>query len=102
MRRVLTAWTQRFADPHLPRTLASRLHAAGFQVNHPEALVLLNPEYDPNTYSVANADIMADSAVTQGSLTRDQADAWMADLLQLGREGRYFFSLNRCLFLVTR
>jgi arsenite methyltransferase len=102
MRRVLTAWTQRFADPHLPRTLASRLRAAGFQVNHPEALVLLNPEYDPNTYSVANADIMADFAVTQGSLTRDQADAWMADLLQLGREGRYFFSLNRYLFLVTR
>jgi ubiquinone/menaquinone biosynthesis C-methylase UbiE len=102
MRRVLAAWTQRFADPHLPRTLASQLRAAGFQVSRPEVLVLLNPEYDPDTYSVANGEIMADFAVSQGSLSRDQADAWRADLHQLGRDGRYFFSLNRYLFLARR
>ena len=56
----------------------------------------------PDTYSVANGEIMADFAVTQGSLSRDQADGWMADLRQLGREGRYFFSLNRYLFLANR
>jgi arsenite methyltransferase len=102
MGRVLGAWAERFADPHLPRTLASQLRAAGFQVGSPEVLVLLNPEYDPNTYSVANGEIMADFAVTQGRLTRDQADAWLADLHQLGQEGRYFFSLNRYLFLASR
>jgi ubiquinone/menaquinone biosynthesis C-methylase UbiE len=35
MRRVLAAWTQRFADPHLPRSLASQLRAVGFKVNQP-------------------------------------------------------------------
>ena len=45
---------------------------------------------------------MADYAVTQGSLTRDQADAWTQDLRQLGQDGRYFFSLNRYLFLARR
>jgi hypothetical protein len=67
-----------------------------------EGLVLLNPEYDANTYSVANGEIMADYAVNRGSLTRDQADAWAHDLRQLGRDRRYFFSLNRYLFLARR
>jgi arsenite methyltransferase len=102
MGQLLNAWSTRFADPHLPRTLGHQLRAAGFQVERPEALVLLNPEYDANTYSVANGEIMADYAVTQGSLTRDQADAWTQDLRQLGRDGRYFFSLNRYMFLARR
>ena len=83
-------------------TLASQLRAAGFQVNHPQVLVLLNPQYDPDAYSVANGEIMADYAVNRGSLTRDQADAWIQDLRQLGRDGQYFFSLNRYLFLATK
>jgi SAM-dependent methyltransferase len=102
MRRLLAAWAGRFADPYLPRSLASQLRAAGFQVDRPQVLVLLNPEYDPDTYSVASGEIMADFAVSRGALTREDADAWLADLRQLGREGRYFFSLNRYLFLATR
>ena len=102
MRRLLAAWTQRFADPHLPRSLASQLRAAGFRVNQPQVLVLLNSDYSPDTYSIANGEIMADFAVTRGKLTREEANAWLADLHQVGREGRYFFSLNRYLFLATR
>jgi ubiquinone/menaquinone biosynthesis C-methylase UbiE len=102
MRRLLAAWAQRFADPYLPRSLASQLRAAGFQVHRPQVLALLNPEYDPDTYSVANGEIMADFAVSRDALSREEADAWQADLRQLGREGRYFFSLNRYLFLATR
>jgi ubiquinone/menaquinone biosynthesis C-methylase UbiE len=102
MGRLLAAWSRRFADPHLPRSLASQLRAAGFQVDRPQVQVLLNPEYDPDSYSVANGEIMADFAVALGGLTREEADAWLADLRQLGREGRYFFSLNRYLFLATR
>ena len=102
MRRLLAAWTQRFADPHLPRSLASQLRAAGFKVNQLQVLVLLNPDYSPDTYSIANGQIMADFAVTRGQLTREEANAWLADLHQVGRQGRYFFSLNRYLFLATR
>jgi hypothetical protein len=79
MRRLLAAWTQRFADPYLPRSLASQLRAAGFTVNQPQVLVLLNPNYSPDTYSIANGQIMADFAVTRGQLTREEANAWLAD-----------------------
>jgi arsenite methyltransferase len=102
MRRLLATWIQRFADPYLPRSLASQLRAVGFKVNQPHVLVLLNPDYSPDTYSIANGEIMADFAVARGQLTREEANAWLADLHQVGSQGRYFFSLNRYLFLATR
>lgn len=102
MQRILAAWNERFADPYLPRTLARRLHDAGFEVESREVLVLFNPDYDPDTYSVSNGRIMADFVVGRQAVTRDEVDAWTRDLEQLGREGDYFFSLNRYLFLAEQ
>jgi SAM-dependent methyltransferase len=102
MQRLLAAWADRFADPHLPRSLSWQLQGAGFQVEHRDVLVLFNPEHDPDTYSVANGQIMADFAVAQGRMLREEAEAWMRDLQRLGSQGRYFFSLNRYLFLATK
>lgn len=102
MQRILTAWKQRFADPYLPRTLTSRLRGVGFEVRRRDVLVLFNPEYDPDTYSLTNGEIVADFVVGRQGITPDEAEAWMRDLRQLGREGDYFFSLNRYLFLVDK
>lgn len=102
MQRLLAAWTERFADPHLPRSLSRRLQEAGLKVRHRDVLVLFNPEYDPNTFSVANGQIMADFAIAQHRMTQDDARTWMHDLQQLGQDGRYFFSLNRYVFTVTK
>src|SRR5215218_3637134 len=70
MQRLLAAWAARFADPQLPRSLSWQLQDAGFHLDRREVLVLFNPEYDPDTYSVANGQIMADFAVTQGRMPR--------------------------------
>src|SRR6266508_1331270 len=102
MQRLLTAWTKRFADPHLPRTLTRRLQDAGLQVLHRDVLVLFNREYDPDTFSVANGEIMADFAVAQHAMTRDEAQSWIQDLQRLGWKRQYFFSLNRYLFLASK
>jgi arsenite methyltransferase len=45
---------------------------------------------------------MADFAVAQHAMTQDEAQSWIQDLQWLGREGRYFFSLNRYLFLASK
>jgi arsenite methyltransferase len=63
---------------------------------------VFNPEYDPDTYSLTNGQIMADFVVGRQGLTREDVEAWLHDLEQLGREGSYFFSLNRYLFLADR
>jgi arsenite methyltransferase len=102
MDRVLATWVERFADPHLPRSLSRRLRDAGFHIRRRDALALLNPEYDPNTYSVTNASIIADFVAGRGGLARDEVQAWQQDLTQLGAEGRYFFSLNRYVFLADK
>lgn len=102
MRRVLTAWKERFADPYLPRTLARRLEDAGFAVRSRDVLVLFNPVYDPHTYSLTNGRIMADFVLGRQGITRDEVEAWTRDLEHLGQEGDYFFSLNRYLFLAER
>jgi arsenite methyltransferase len=75
MRRILDAWADRFADPHLPRSLSWQLQGAGFKLERREVLVLFNPEYDPDSYSVANGQIMADFAVTQGRMPPEEAEA---------------------------
>lgn len=102
MQRVLTAWNERFADPYLPRTLARRLGDAGFVVRSRDALVLFNPVYDLDTYSLTNGRIMADFVLGRQDITRDEVEAWTRDLEQCGQEGDYFFSLNRYLFLADR
>ena len=51
MKRILAAWDEHPVDPHLPRTLSARLRRAGYLVQRPEVIPLLNPEFDPNPYS---------------------------------------------------
>ena len=101
MHRILNAWTRRFADPHLPRSLTPRLHRTGFTIINRDAHTILNPEYDPQTYSVTNTAIMALRRHPRHTPPSEIED-WLNDLQQLGNEGRYFFSLTRYLFTATR
>ena len=100
-RRLIEAWTKRFAHPHLPRTLRHRLRNAGFRVLRCDVLVLLNDTYDPDTYSLTNGDIMAEFVQQHGLSASDVAD-WKRSLEVLGTQGLYFFSLNRYLFQATK
>ena len=103
MARVISAWTGRFAHPHLPRTLSRRLRDAGFEIQHRSVLTILNPEYDPNTYSVAHLPIMGDYVATHGhNVHHHDVENWKKDLHRMGEEQTYFFSLSRYLFLATR
>ena len=102
MDRIVAAYVERFADPHLPRSLSRALRAAGFRIRRRDTLALLNPEYDPGSYSVTNIETMGDYVTGQGRISSDEVKAWQQDLAQLGAEGRYFFSLNRYLFLADK
>jgi arsenite methyltransferase len=102
MRRVLGAFLERFTDAHLPRSLSRLLTGSGLEVEWRDTLVLLDPEYDANTYSVTNVPLIADFVVGRRGITREEVEAWARDLERLGEEGRYFFSLNRYLFLARK
>lgn len=102
MRRMIEAWDRHCPHPHLPRTLARRLRAAGFEDPRVEAIVLINDGYRPDTYSFGVIPLLAAYAKKQGLVPREEADAWVADLQELGRRDEYLFSLNRYLFSVNK
>ena len=51
MRRVLAAWEEHLADPHLPRRLPGLLREAGFTLTGRAVLPILNAGLRPDTYS---------------------------------------------------
>jgi ubiquinone/menaquinone biosynthesis C-methylase UbiE len=98
--RVLRAWEQHLADPHLPRRLAGHLERAGFRLDPVRAFTLLDVGYGPRTFSAGLLDLVAAFVVGRDGLTAADVEAWAADLRSLGRE--YFFSLDRFVFRGTR
>lgn len=97
MRRVLAAWNEHLADPHLPRRLNKLLTEAGFTVDRCEVVPLLNCGYRPQTYSAGLIGFIAGFVPGRAGLTADDVEAWRTDLETLGLD--YFCSVNRYLFL---
>lgn len=102
MKRVLEAWEEHAAYPRLPRTMASRLHSAGFCVHSQRVVPLFNHCYDPDTYSNRVIDLIVPFVSGRKGISDTEAMAWARELREAGKRGEYFFSLNRYLFLAKR
>jgi arsenite methyltransferase len=102
MNRVLKAWDKHLHDPHLPRTLSSKLEAAGFIVGQRSVISMFNPAYDENAISSGLIDIISSFVTGHEQLSEQEVKQWASDLRGLGRRGEYFFSLTQFLFLVSK
>ena len=102
MARVLSAWDKHFVHASLPRTLSRQLREAGFTVRERMAIPMFNPEFADNTYGKGLLAMMASFAAGRNGVTQSEADAWFAEFATLGREGNFFFSLNRYLFVADK
>jgi SAM-dependent methyltransferase len=98
MQRVLRAWDAHLHDPHLPATLGSRLRRAGFRLQRQEAIPLLNTSHHPHTYGFGIQLAICGFVKARGGVSAEEADAWLAELRELGTREEYFFSINRYLF----
>ena len=98
-RRVLRAWEAHLADPRLPCTLGPRLRAAGFTDVVVDLVPLLNPAFDPDTYSAGMLEMITDFVAGRDGIDEAGARAWRADVRE---RDDYFFSLNRYCFRATR
>jgi ubiquinone/menaquinone biosynthesis C-methylase UbiE len=96
MRQILDLWDTHCAQPRLPRTLAGMLEGAGFGEVQIRVIALINARYSVDTFSYAMIGVIAKYAAKL--LDEDEARAWAEDLHAHGRDGRYFFSLNRYVF----
>jgi arsenite methyltransferase len=102
MGRVLRVWEQHSIEPRQPRTLRRRLHEAGLAVTRIEIFTILNCELHADTYSHGVIDFIAAFVSSRGELDAGELQAWRDELHELGREDRYFFSLNRYVFEIAK
>ena len=100
MGRVLSAWDEHLADPHLPRRLIGLLGRAGFTVAQRAAVPLLNTGYDPKTYSAGLIGFVSAFVPGRGGLTDADVQAWREDLIAMDAD--YFCSVNRYLFVAVK
>jgi hypothetical protein len=94
--------TSTWPDPYLPRSLAPRLRAAGFEVGEIRIVPILDTAYDATTFSYNIAPLIAAFVPGRGSVSEDDATEWLDDLAELQHQGRYFLSVNRYLFAASR
>ena len=102
MERVLSAWNEHFVHAGLPRTLSRQLRDAGFTIRQRDVVPMFNPEYHENTFAKGVLSIMASFAVGRKDVSQDEANAWLAEFADLGKQGEFFFSLNRYLFVADK
>jgi SAM-dependent methyltransferase len=100
MRRVLVAWDEHLVHRDLPRRLPELLEGGGFALGQCHVVPLLNLGYEQATYSAGLIGVIAAFVAGRAGVSAEEAEAWAEELRGLGR--RYFFSLNRYLFLATR
>jgi hypothetical protein len=63
---------------------------------------MFNPEFRDNTYGKGMLTMMASFAPGRKGITQTEAEAWFAEFAKLNAEGRFFFSLNRYLFVAEK
>jgi len=102
MARVLAAWDEHLVHPALPGVLHSLLGATGFRVAQDEVYVLHDPVFDPNTFGAFAIGAISMFVAGRDRVTGEEATAWAEDLMALGREGRYFFSLNQYMVVAEK
>jgi ubiquinone/menaquinone biosynthesis C-methylase UbiE len=100
--RVLRAWEQRFAHPHLPARLPELLRRAGFVLKSVTMIPVVNIELSEHTYSAGMIDVVARFVAGRGGVDPDEAARWAEDVRSQAARGEYFFSLSRYLFLAER
>jgi arsenite methyltransferase len=100
--RVLRAWEQRFAHPHLPARLPELLRRAGFVVRSVTMIPVVNTEMSEQTYSPGMIEVVARFVASRGGISEDEATGWAEDVRSQAARGEYFFSLSRYLFLAER
>jgi len=76
------------------------LRAAGFAEPSCEVVPMLTVGYERETYSCGMIELIADYVAGRDGITREEADAWLADLIGLRED--YFFSVNRYLFTAVK
>jgi arsenite methyltransferase len=102
MKKVLQVWDEHIVDPYLPRTLMAKLASAGFNQEYQTIIPLFNPQFDEDTFSNRMIDLIGSFVRGRQGLANHEVDERAEDLRRHGKQGEYFFSLNRYVFVASK
>lgn len=102
MERVLRAWDEHLSDPSLPRTLAARMRAAGFEEVEMEGHAFASADVTPETYAGALLELIEDYIAARDGIGPDIAAAWAAEQRELTERGESFFACIQFCFTAGR
>jgi arsenite methyltransferase len=99
---VLRAWDEHLAHATLPRTLGTRLRAAGFEDVRMEAHAFATSEFDPDGYGPALIPFIGDFVAGRQGIGEEEAQAWVAEQRELGQRGEFYFASTQCCFTAVK
>ena len=100
--RVLRAWDEHLAHRSLPRTLAPRLRAAGFEDVEMTAHPFATTELSAETYGGSLATLLAGYLVGGGGMPEDEVRAWADEQRELAERGEFYFVVTQVCFTATK
>jgi SAM-dependent methyltransferase len=100
--RVLRAWDEHLAHPGLPRTLAARLRAAGFEDVMLSAHAFATIAFDPETYGAAMVPFIGAFVPGRQGVSESEARAWQAEQVRLGERGEFSFAVVQSCFTARK
>ncbi len=98
-RQMFDALDAALENPHLPSKLHYLLRQKEFQEIAIHTIPIINTTLNAASFSFSILHWVAKQAVLRGAVTEDTAKQWLNELTQLSDQGKYFFSINRFLFL---
>jgi arsenite methyltransferase len=98
MERALRAWDEHLADPTLPRTLAPRMRAVGFEDVTMEGHAFATAEFTPEAYGSALLPLIADYLATVDGFGPAEAEAWADEQRLLAERDEFYFACTQFCF----
>jgi ubiquinone/menaquinone biosynthesis C-methylase UbiE len=98
MQRVLEAWDSHLAHPALPRILAPRLRAAGFDRILVEGHAFATTDLTPQSYGGAILPLIERFVAGRDEIGEAEARAWALEQRDLADRGEFFFSCTQFCF----
>ena len=89
-------------DPYVARRIPALAAAVGLRLLAADALVTVNTTFGEDTLSRWMFELMRLSGPETGAISDADADAAYLEFQRLSDTGAYYFSINRCLFMVEK
>jgi arsenite methyltransferase len=99
MVKVMAFWKSHCANPHLPRSLSSRLISAGLRPDR-DRFSILNLQRHDETYGKGLAGLIPEP--WGAGTTFHPMNEWYDEIAQLSGTGRYVFSSGRYIFRASK